>query len=418
MTDIDRIITAGFVFFGLICTVCALCFILVHLYMHFKNRITKLEHKNEKLQAELYAKEKKLSEIRAADNERFNYFNAVFTTMKDGIVVLSGTGEPVFVNPAAQDFLHIDKRIFLKNDTSFYGDFYAEINVLCMEVYKTGRDAAFEYSVEDRFFSVSAFRICDRYKPSVYLGVLALISDISQARRVEQRRKEFVRDVSHEFRTPMTLISGYAQMLRMWNEVTHEERTKALDIIEQETKRLKKLVSELLTLSAADRDENEEKTENAYVDIEAVIDQIIWTMEDAAARKSITLISDVQLDYPLLRANEQFIYQMLLNLIDNAVTYNKEGGSVHIGAHNDAQTVFITVADTGKGMEEKHCKRIFEPFYRIDQDRNSGSGGTGIGLSIVGRIVQRMKGTVSVKSEPEKGSTFFIELPICRSISE
>ena len=117
MIDINRIIAAGFVFFGLICTVCTLCFILVHLYMHFKNRITKLEYKNEKLQAELYAKEKKLSEIRAADNERFNYFNAVFTTMKDGIVVLSGSGEPVFVNPAAQDFLHIDKRIFLKKDT-------------------------------------------------------------------------------------------------------------------------------------------------------------------------------------------------------------------------------------------------------------------------------------------------------------
>lgn len=412
MTDIDRIIAAGFVFFALICTVCVLCFILVHLYMHFKNRIAKLEKKNEKLQGELHAKEKKLSEIRAADNERFNYFNAIFTTMKDGIVVLSGNGEPILVNPAARDFLHIDKRIFLKNDTSFYGNFYAETSALCMNVYKTGRDETFEYSVEDRFFSVSAFRICDRYKPSVYLGVLALISDISEARRVEQRRKEFVRDVSHEFRTPMTLISGYAQMLRMWDEVTHEERTKALDIIEQETKRLKKLVSELLTLSAADRGENEEKTESTYVDIEAVIDQIIWTMEDAAARKSIKLISDVKLDYPLLRANEQFMYQMLLNLIDNAVTYNKEGGSVHICAHNNTEKVFITVADTGKGMREKHCKRIFEPFYRIDQDRNSGSGGTGIGLSIVARIVQRMKGTVSVKSEPEKGSIFCIELPI------
>lgn len=412
MSSIDRIMTVGLVIFWLLFVIGVLCVLLIHLYVYFKNRLIKLAEKNEALKSKLQAEKKKLSEISAANNDRFNYFNAVFTTMKDGILVLNEQARPILVNPAARIFLHIDAHIFLETEKTFYSDFYAAVLKLCTDVYKYKKDMSSEYQDAGRFFSVSALPIPDRYRPAVYLGVLALITDVSAAHCIEQRRKEFVSDVSHEFRTPMTLISGYAQMLRMWDEVTLKERAKALDVIEQETERLKKLVSELLMLTRLEQTGKDETL--PYVDVEAVIDQVVWTLEDTAGKRNIKIKTDVRLDYPLLRANEQFMYQLVLNLIDNAIVYNKDGGRVTISAHNDEKTLFISVADTGVGMEKIHCERIFERFYRIDKDRNSGSGGTGIGLSIVSRIVQRMGGAVRVESEPDRGSVFFVELPLLK----
>ena len=410
MSDIDRIMTIGLLIFGLSVVVLILLGILIREYLYFKNYIFELEEKNQKLVKKLEEKQKNISDIHSANNDRFNYMNAIFTTMKDGIVVFRDNGKLVLVNPAARRCLHIDKHIFFKNDKSAYGEFYGRVAEFCMEAYEAGENRNFEYQDGDRFFEVSALLIPDRYRKSMCLGVLAVVIDVSEARRIEARRKEFVSNVSHEFRTPMTLISGYAEMLRMWDEVTLEERTKALDVIEQETKRLKKLVSELLTLSRLDRMDQEDQ--QPFVDVEAVIDQILWTLEDMAAQKRVELISQVTLDYPILRANEQFLYQMLLNLIENGIKYNREQGWVKVQAHNDGKTLFITVADSGMGMEEKNQERIFDRFYRIDEDRNSSHGGNGIGLSIVSSVISQMKGTIRVESRPGEGSEFLIELPL------
>ena len=246
-----------------------------------------------------------------------------------------------------------------------------------------GEDRQFEYREGDKVYDVSALLIPDRYQKGTCLGVMAVVIDVTEARRLEARRKEFVSNVSHEFRTPMTLISGYAEMLRMWDEVTREERTKALDVIEQETKRLKKLVSELLTLSRLDRQEGEPRD-----------------------------LPFVEVEYPSLRANEQFFYQMLLNLIENGIKYNRENGLVKVWARNSGDTLWITVADSGRGIDEKHQDRIFDRFYRIDEDRNSKHGGHGIGLSIVSSVVEQMRGRIQVESRPGEGSEFKIELPL------
>lgn len=410
MSDIDRIMTIGLVIFWLAFLVLLLMGILIREYLYFKNYVSDLEKRNHKLEKELEAKKKVITDTLYANNDRFNYINAIFTAMKDGMVVFRVSGELVLVNPAARRLLHIDKFIFLKEDKSSYGEFYGQVAASCMEAYEAREGRCFEYQDGDSYFEVSTLLIPDRYNRTVCIGVLAVVTDVSEARRIERMRKEFVSNVSHEFRTPMTLISGYAEMLRMWDEVTLQERTKALDVIEQETKRLKKLVSELLTLSRLDRMEQE--AQQPFVDVEAVIDQIMWTLEDMAAKGNVELISQVELDYPILRANEQFLYQMLLNLIENGIKYNRDQGWVKVIARNDEKTLYITVADSGKGMEEKHRERIFDRFYRIDQDRNSSHGGNGIGLSIVSSVVYRLNGTIRVESRPGEGSEFLIELPL------
>lgn len=411
MSKIDRIMTIGLVIFWLMVLVLVLFCILIREYLYFKNYIAELEKRNQKLETELAVREKRLTDIRTADNERFNYFNAVFAAMKDGIVVFQDSGELVLVNRAARGFLKIDKHIFFKSDKSSYGAFYGKVSDVCREAFLAGEDRRFEYREGDKVYDVSALLIPDRYQKGTRLGVMAVVIDVTEARRLEARRKEFVSNVSHEFRTPMTLISGYAEMLRMWDEVTLNERTKALDVIEQETKRLKKLVSELLTLSRLDRQEGELK-DLPYVDVEAVVEQILWSLEDMAKGRKVELINDVEVDYPILRANEQFFYQMLLNLIENGIKYNRENGRVKVWARNSRDTLRITVADSGMGIDEKHQERIFDRFYRIEEDRNSKHGGNGIGLSIVSSVVEQMHGRIEVESRPGEGSEFRIELPL------
>ncbi|WP_320936193.1 ATP-binding protein [Enterocloster lavalensis] len=411
MSKIDRIMTIGLVIFWLVVLVLILFCVLIREYLYFKNYISELEKRNQKLETELEAREKRLRDMRASDDDRFNYFNAVFAAMKDGIVVFKDDGALVLANRAARAFLHIDKHIFFKSDKSSYGAFYGLVSDVCREAFESATERRVEFQEGDRIFEVSALLIPDRYQKGICLGVMAVVIDVTEARRLEARRKEFVSNVSHEFRTPMTLISGYAEMLRMWDEVTKEERTKALDVIEQETKRLKKLVSELLTLSRLDRQEGQERN-LPFVDVEAVIEQILWSLEDMANKRRVELVSDVEVDYPILRANEQFFYQMLLNLIENGIKYNREQGLVKVWARSDGNVLRITVSDSGMGIEEKHQERIFDRFYRIDEDRNSRHGGNGIGLSIVSSVVEQMRGRIQVESRPGEGSEFKIELPL------
>ena len=150
----------------------------------------------------------------------------LFTAMKDGIVVFKDDGALVLANRAARAFLHIDKHIFFKSDKSSYGAFYGLVSDVCREAFESATERRVEFQEGDRIFEVSALLIPDRYQKGICLGVMAVVIDVTEARRLEARRKEFVSNVSHEFRTPMTLISGYAEMLRMWDEVTKEERTK------------------------------------------------------------------------------------------------------------------------------------------------------------------------------------------------
>lgn len=411
MSKIDQIMTVGLLIFWLAVLVLVLLVILVREYLTYKNYISELEKRNQKLEAQLADRDMYLKDIRLADNERLNYFNAVFAAMKDGIVVFKENGELVLVNRAARHFLHIDKHIFFKTDKSAYGAFYEEVAGLCREVYESDNDKTLLFQEGEKSFEISAHLVPDRYQKGTFLGVMAVVTDVTEARRIEARRKEFVSNVSHEFRTPMTLISGYAEMLRMWDEVTKEERNKALDVIEQETKRLKKLVSELLTLSKLDRQEEGGRV-LPFVDVEAVIEQIIWSLEDMAAKQKVSLSSDIEVDYPILRANEQFFYQMLLNLVENGIKYNREGGFVRVWARSNDKKLRITVSDDGVGIGQKHQEQIFDRFYRIEEDRNSRHGGNGIGLSIVKNVVDQMNGTIEVDSRPGEGTEFRIELPL------
>ena len=192
MSKIDRIMTIGLVIFWLVVLVLILFCVLIREYLYFKNYISELEKRNQKLETEIAAREKRLRDMRASDDDRFNYFNAVF----------EDDGELVLVNRAARAFLHIDKHIFFKSDKSSYGAFYGLVSDVCRQAFESVTERRVEFQEGDRIFEVSALLIPDRYQKGICLGVMAVVIDVTEARRLEARRKEFVSNVSHEFRTP------------------------------------------------------------------------------------------------------------------------------------------------------------------------------------------------------------------------
>ena len=186
MSKIDRIMTIGLVIFWLVVLVLILFCVLIREYLYFKNYISELEKRNQKLETEIAAREKRLRDMRASDDDRFNYFNAVFAAMKDGIVVFKDDGELVLVNRAARAFLHIDKHIFFKSDKSSYGAFYGLVSDVCRQAFESATERRVEFQEGDRIFEVSALLIPDRYQKQSAGTIHGVAGDVSQKQKTVQ----------------------------------------------------------------------------------------------------------------------------------------------------------------------------------------------------------------------------------------
>jgi two-component system phosphate regulon sensor histidine kinase PhoR len=251
--------------------------------------------------------------------------------------------------------------------------------------------------------------ILDKYAGASNFGSLAVAGDVTELRKLENLRKDFVANVSHEFRTPLTLISGFVEMFKMGGRIRSADRRRAFEIIEIETERLKRLVSELLTLS---------EIENALplpasapIDAEAVIEGMVGSLGSLAERKRQRITTELRVEKGALSGNENWFYQAVKNLLENAIKYTPEGGSIRIEAYRDGGEVVVSVADTGIGIAPEELERIFERFYRVEKARGSGSGGSGLGLALVKDIASIFGGRVLVRSELGAGSVFTLRLP-------
>ena len=240
-------------------------------------------------------------------------------------------------------------------------------------------------------------------------GVVAVFHDISDLKRLEKVRRDFVANVSHELRTPVTVIKGYAETLLDGALATDPERAGAfLDKIHNHAVRLASLVSDLLTLS--ELESGELTLKQAPLHLEEAVGHACALLEEKARAKRIIIDLGALEEAPTVLADRGKIEQVLVNLLDNAVKYTSENGSIAISAAASDGMVRIAVSDSGIGIPAKELPRIFERFYRVDAARSREQGGTGLGLSIVKHIVQLHGGTVAVESTPGKGSTFSFTL--------
>ena len=237
--------------------------------------------------------------------------------------------------------------------------------------------------------------------------VLLLLRDVTESKRAEAARRDFVLNASHELKTPIAAVRAAAETLAHAGALDDREAARGfVDIIERNSARLSHLVEDLLDLS---RIENRQWTfELGAVDAGAVAAQVVGLLSGAASEKGLRLRSEVP-PGTSVRADARSLEQVLVNLVDNGVKYTSRG-EVAIRAGRDGPTWLLSVVDTGSGIERHHLPRLFERFYRVDAGRSREQGGTGLGLAIVKHLVQGMGGEVGVESGPE-GSRFWVRLP-------
>ncbi len=244
-------------------------------------------------------------------------------------------------------------------------------------------------------------------------GIVVVLHDVTALRRLERLRQEFVANVSHELKTPLSAIIAYAETLRRgaFSDESHSDRF--LQQIEAQANRLAELIQDMLQLARIEAGSAELDCNS--VQLGKFVDDCLLGHESAANAKNITLSAHSD-DYDLvLQTNEEALLQIVDNLVTNAIKYTPESGRVDVHWTTGEDHVLLEVTDNGIGIPEEHHSRIFERFYRVDKARSRELGGTGLGLSIVKHLAQTMGGTVSLSSKPGKGSTFQVLLPFTQS---
>lgn len=241
------------------------------------------------------------------------------------------------------------------------------------------------------------------------VGGVITLHNVTSVKKLEQIRTQFVSNVTHELKTPLTSIRGFVETLKDGAIEDAAVASKFLDIIDIEAERLYHLISDILQLSEIESMRNDDKVSLNNLNI--IVDEVVQLLEPTANKKNIKLEVTIESDVEIL-VNKYRIKQMMINLIDNAIKYNIENGIVIINCNKSEGTTTISVKDTGIGIPQMHHSRIFERFYRVDKGRSRNMGGTGLGLSIVKHIVQLYNGDISIISEPGKGTEFIIRLPL------
>jgi two-component system phosphate regulon sensor histidine kinase PhoR len=246
-------------------------------------------------------------------------------------------------------------------------------------------------------------------------GVVLVIHDTTELRRLESIRREFVANVSHELKTPLSSIKAYTETLRNGALGDPETSQRFLERIEEQTERLTRLIMDMLMLARIESDH--QVFEIVSLEVPEVVQKCLDDRRSLADAKRISMVAEMDGAKPQamggcrVRADREGLREILDNLLDNAIKYTPEGGCIAVVWRSNGAIAQIAVRDSGIGIKPEDQQRIFERFYRVDKARSRELGGTGLGLSIVKHLAQAMNGTVSVESEVGKGSTFTVELP-------
>ena len=255
--------------------------------------------------------------------------------------------------------------------------------------------------VHQKYFDTSCVPILSKTKKNLY-GMVIVLHDITNLKKLENLRREFVANVSHELKTPITSIKGFAETLLDGAKNDEQTLNEFLKIISKESDRIETLVFDLLDLSHVEQ-QTEIVTE--YVSLSEIAESTIKNMQNIAEEKQITIVNEIKTDI-VIDANKDKVSQVALNLLSNAVSYSKASSEVIVRVYKDANKRIMEVQDFGIGISAEDQQHIFERFYRVDKARSRDSGGTGLGLSITKHIMEAHNGRINVFSRPNEGSTF------------
>lgn len=342
----------------------------------------------------------KLNEV----SSRKNQIETILLHMTDGIIAFNMQGEIILINPAAKKFLSISPE-----DNTFediFGKFKLDINMEKVIYLESWTSTEQRIQVDDQYVKVlfAPFKNEDE-RPD---GVIAVIQDITEHVKLDNMQKELVADVSHELKTPITSIMGYADTL-LEGGYDEETQTKFLNVIASESRRMARLVTDLLTLSRYDS--NKKKTQKETFDLGDLVKQCQEKLAIEIKKKGHTVNSFVTADVPPVYADKDDIERVVLNILTNSIKYTPDNGEIKIYVgfvYNDA---YIKIFDNGIGIPEDDLSRIFERFYRVDKARTREMGGTGLGLSIAKEILDKNGGSIDIKSKVGEGTEVVIRIP-------
>ncbi|GIO95559.1 PAS domain-containing sensor histidine kinase [Paenibacillus lautus] len=355
------------------------------------------------------------------DNE--DLLQSVLNNMTGGIVMVNGAGQIILVNRAAERMLGINAEVITGKSYRELKQHY-ELTKLMEEGLESKEGFHEErniyYPVES-IIRLDGVAMMQEEEQESYRGMLFLLQDVSDIRRLERMRSEFVANVSHELKTPLAAVKGFAETL-LGGGVTDEKTSRSfLQIIYDESERLNRLIGDILELSKIES--KRIQMDYSPIHLSAFFDTISEMMRTVAEKKRISLELDIPEEL-FMEGDEDKLRQIFMNLLSNSISYTQEGGRVKLTARekhsngNAEDIVEFLVKDSGIGIPKKDLPRIFERFYRVDKARSRGSGGTGLGLSIVKHLVDLHHGTIKVESELGIGSSFIIELPILQETQE
>jgi two-component system, OmpR family, phosphate regulon sensor histidine kinase PhoR len=262
-------------------------------------------------------------------------------------------------------------------------------------------------SIRTRSFAVTSAPIRSN---GITTGAVMVLHDITEIRRLERARRDFVANISHEFRTPLTAIQGFAETLLEGALEDSSNSRRFIEIIHEHALRLGRLTDDLLKLARIEA--GQLHLELQPVTVTSIVDPCVETTRVKASQKGLVLESEYASDLPTFRGDLRLLHDVLQNLLDNAVRYSSPGGRIVIGAMVKNNQLVFSVSDTGIGIPKADQDRIFERFYRTDAARSRESGGTGLGLSIAKHLVEAHGGRIQVESEVGRGSTFSVFLPV------
>lgn len=242
------------------------------------------------------------------------------------------------------------------------------------------------------------------------IGAVVVLNDVTRMRRLETMRRDFVANVSHELKTPITSVLGFVETLRQGAAEEKPDRDRFLEIIHRHAARLKSIVEDLLTLSRIEHDEDRDEVEMTECAIAPVLESAVQACRAASDGKGMQVAIVCPPDVGA-RFDRQLLEQAVTNLLDNAIKYSEAEKRVTVRGEETEDEVVISVRDEGPGIEKQHVARLFERFYRVDKGRSRNLGGTGLGLAIVKHVVTVHGGRIEVDTTPGQGSTFSISLP-------
>jgi len=322
--------------------------------------------------------------------------DAITGNMNEGLILLGKDGAVLSANKSAMAILDVKAVPVGRNILE------TTRNITVLEHMKTalsGENSNATLEIGSRTYHI-LFSMVDN-------GVLILFLDITEKAKAEKMRREFTANVSHELKTPLTTISGYAELMSN-GMVKPEDITGVSGKMKGESDRLLALIEDIMRLSELDEADNEKSFEQ--FDLTALTHEVAQNLQPKAAEHGITV--NIPEENREIAANRPMMFELIYNLVENAIKYNKPNGDVTVTVTQTGKGIRLAVKDTGIGVDEKHHARIFERFYRVDKSRSKKIGGTGLGLSIVKHIAAYHGGSVEIESEAGNGTEIIVFLPV------